>query len=583
VSAVEVGAGPRLRRVLVGIGGTIAALVRRVVVEPVRSGRLRTADWPSGLAPVALVGVVAIVIAVVLTLASGLLRALLPLTLLDLGRAVAIPRGLDWLLFSLTALALALAMTGALHARAWLRWTMAAFSVLVMLFPSGIGFDGAVATRIVAIAASVLLVVFVAVRGGRTFRWWEFIVVGATIGGSLIVTVGIISTTVGRFGFDIAPSILVITLTTLGNLATPSAVAAGAVMAELAVGTAAWTVGEVRRRIGIGAVVVILVVVIAWRTADLVGLADRARAAPTLWTVYVVWATVLLGIVWAWMLVVRRIAPGGARASLRGVLDDLGGITLPIAALLTINVAGTVLTVLSSVLTMFGAPSPVTELLDAVYGFLVGDIAFRIAMTATGIGAIIVGLVLARRGRASIALLLLAVGTATLLLWIGQVVELPDRGLGDAIATLITLLGVGALVVAIVRRSRGVLASATTILLIAALYSHREVLADPVAAIIGAAGIGAVLFGQVWGFITGSGTANTDSPRYPRASRVLIVLGSTLFAITLLAASALWRDADGIIPFDAFARVGDTIFGGAVVSVAALVAVRAVLRDREIE
>ena len=67
------------------------------------------------------------------------------------------------------------------------------------------------------------------------------------------------------------------------------------------------------------------------------------------------------------------------------------------------------------------------------------------------------------------------------------------------------------------------------------------------------------------------------------AAGVLIVLGSTLFAITLLAASALWRDAEGIIPFDSFARVGDTIFGGAVVTVAALLAVRAVLRDREIQ
>ena len=37
-----------------------------------------------------------------------------------------------------------------------------------------------------------------------------------------------------------------------------------------------------------------------------------------------------------------------------------------------------------------------------------------------------------------IGLLLLAVGTSTLLLWIGQLVELPDRGLDDALATAIT-------------------------------------------------------------------------------------------------------------------------------------------------
>ena len=577
-----------MRRILTGIGGTIAALVCRVIVEPVRSGRLRTADWPAGLLPVAVVGISAIIVAVLLTLASGLMRSLLLLTLLDVGRVVAIPRALDWLLFALTTLSLSLAMTGALHARAWLRWVMAGFSALVVLFPSVIGLDDAIAARYLALGGVALLIVVVAVRGGRGFRWWDFIVVGTLIGGSLIGSVGIISTSVGQFGFDVAPSILVITLTTLGNLATPSAVAAGAVMAELAVGTAAWTVGEVRRRIGLGAIVVILAVVLAWRWVDLVGLAGTAAAAPSLWAVYAGWATALIVIIGGGMLVIRRITPPDssghpARPTLRGVLDELSGITLPIAALLTINVLGTVLTVLSSVLTMFGAPMPVTGILDVAYAFLVGDVAFRVAMTATGIGAVVTGLVLARRGRPSIGLLLLAVGTATLLLWIGQVVELPDRGLDDALAAAITLLGLAALVLALVRRSRGVFASATTIVLIAALYAHREVLADPVAAIIGAAGVGAVLFGQVWGFLSGSGTANGDSARYPRPSRVLIVLGSTLFAITLLAASALWRDAEGIIPFDSFARVGDTIFGGAVVTVAALLAVRAVLRDREIQ
>ena len=575
------GRGP-VARVVVGIGGTIAALVRRVIVEPVRTGRIRTADWPSGLLPVAVVGVAAIALAVLLVLGSGLLRAILPLTLLDLGRVVVIPRALDWLLFALTALSLTLAMTGALHARAWLRWVMTGFSILILLFPSVIGLDDAIGARVLGIGASIALIVAVAVRGGRRFRWWDFVLVGALIGGGLIGSVGIITATVGAFGFDVAPSILVITLTTLGNLATPSAVAAGAVMAEIAVGTASWTVGEVRRRIGLGAVVVILVVVLVWRAVDVAGLVRPVAAAPGLWAVYAAWAAVLLVVVGGWMLLVRRISPAADRPSLRGVLDDLGGVTLPIAALLTINVLGTVLTVLSSVLAGFGAPAPVTAVLDLVYAFLVGDAAFRVAMTATGIGAIVTGIVLARRGRPSIALLLLAVGTTTLLLWIGQVVELPDRGLDDALATAITLIGIGALVIAAVRRSRGILASATTILLIAALYAHREVLADPVAAIIGAAGVGAVLFGQVWGFITGSGPANRDSSRYPRPSRVLLVLGATLFSITLLAAAALWRDAEGIIPFDSFARVGDTIFGGAVVSVAALIAVRSVIRDREI-
>ena len=50
-----------------GIGGTIAALIRRVIVEPVRTGRLRTAHWPTGLLPVAIVGVAAATYAIAFT------------------------------------------------------------------------------------------------------------------------------------------------------------------------------------------------------------------------------------------------------------------------------------------------------------------------------------------------------------------------------------------------------------------------------------------------------------------------------------------------------------------------------------
>ncbi len=573
----------RLADAFVGIWGTLRALVRRVLVEPVRTGRLRATAWPSGLLPVAVVGLAAIGLAIVLVLWSGLLRAIVPLTMLGLGDPIAMPRALDWVLFSLTTLALALAMTGAMHARAWLRWTITGFIVLVILFMAGLGTGEASGARAVTIVGALLLIGYVAVRGGRGFRWWDFVVVGGVVGGSITISIGLVTAASWRFGFDFGPSMLVVALTTLGTLATPSAVAAGAAMVEITVATASWSVGEVRRRIGLGAVVVVLVLALVWRGVDLAELGATVAVDPTPWIAYALWSAALLVAIGGGMLLLRRIAPAGARPSLHGVLGDLGGVALPISALLTINVAATVLAILSVVLSSSGVPPAVTEWLDAVYAALVGDVAFRVAMTATGAGAVVAGIVLTRRGRASIGTLLLAIGVSTLMLWVGQLVELPQRGLDDAIAALITVLGVAVVVLAIARRSATSLVAGTTVVVIAALFAHREVLSDPVAAVIGTAGAGAVLFGQVWGFLTGSAAANADSPRYPRPARVLLVLGSTLFAITLLATSALWRDTAGIIPFDRLARVGDAIFGNAIVIVAALVAVRAAIRGREID
>jgi hypothetical protein len=70
--------------------------------------------------------------------------------------------------------------------------------------------------------------------------------------------------------------------------------------------------------------------------------------------------------------------------------------------------------------------------------------------------------------------------------------------------------------------------------LIAAMVRQRAFVSDPLGPVLGFAGVGFVVFGLVWGFLTAGSWANESSPAFPRASRVYLYLGYSLFGVTLL-------------------------------------------------
>lgn len=149
---------------------TITEFVERVIVEPVREGRLRDIDWPFGLRPVVMIGIVGYVVAAALVLFSGPLRELLPLASQPGSTMLVLPRAIVWVVLALTALSTTLAASGALHAPAWLRWLMTSFVVVIMLFTTVPEQADLPVARIVTVAACAALVVFVAVRGRREYR-----------------------------------------------------------------------------------------------------------------------------------------------------------------------------------------------------------------------------------------------------------------------------------------------------------------------------------------------------------------------------------------------------------------------------
>src|SRR5690606_18930201 len=89
-----------------------------------------------------------------------------------------------------------------------------------------------------------------------------------------------------------------------------------------------------------------------------------------------------------------------------------------------------------------------------------------------------------------------------------------------------------------------------------------------------------VLFGFVWSFLTGAGSANRTSRRFPRPSRVLLFLANSVFGVTVLAFTALARNPNASINLGAFAEIGDQLFGTGLLVGALLSVLAAVLADR---
>ena len=100
-------------------------------------------------------------------------------------------------------------------------------------------------------------------------------------------------------------------------------------------------------------------------------------------------------------------------------------------------------------------------------------------------------------------------------------------------SSAVTIVGIGGVVVVLVavlillvRRTltpqRALACSG--MLILSALFSYRDFISDPVGAVLGFSGAALVLFGLTWDLLTGSGWANQESRRFPRPTRVLLVL-----------------------------------------------------------
>jgi len=580
--AAEPRRAPAVRALLLA-WSVVVEILDHVLGEPFRDGRLRARGWPLGLRPVVLIAVVGYGLALAGIVLSGWLRESLDLSVTVGSETLSFPRPVLWIVVFLVVLAMALLQTAALHVAWWLAAVVTVLTVLVLLFLGSFDTDSMWSPgRVTTLLVSLGIIAFTVIRRRHRFAWWEFAVILAALGVAFSVATGRAAIESAPTGVDLGPMTVSLIMSTLGQFAVPAAIAAGAAVAEVSTSTAVWSVGVVRRRLPTAAIVVGLAVVVVWRAWALVGeftSPERPGLVPLVSSLLLV---VVIGLLWYAIARVR----GGRRSvpSAIGLADRTKSAAVPIAAGLSITLAPlvTVLLVTQIVFT-YGVP------FAAVAG---GQVAVRLLTTSTaialvrllvGLTLLVLSIVLARRGARTIPELVGGIGVTTT-----TVAVVGLFGLGDwlwtsgGLTAVATVGSFGLLGWFAIRRTLTVprMTGLTIALLLAAFFEERDFISDPLGAVLGFTGVAFVLFGFVWSFLTGGGSANSNSRRFPRPSRVLLFLANSVFGVTVLAFTALARNPDAAINLGMFAGLGDQLFGTALLVGALLSVVASVLTNR---
>jgi len=562
-----------------------------LIANPIRHGRLRDTAWPVGLRPIAVVGIVAFCLAVLLVLGSPLIRAALPLSV-DVGAGVrSLPRLMLPTVFWLLILSLAFMQTAALHTRLRTTVLLTTMTSLVLLLIGSLdlGFNAAGGVTItpgkaISVVAVIAIIVLVALRRRSAFAWWEFATVLAITGLSAVVSLGRSAAQSAPFGFDFGPDTAWLVISSLGLLAVPAALAAGVAVAEFAITAATAAVAAVHRPLTrsrerglLRTVPIVLIVafgvVALWRITEVVlglfagvgAVVDPAHLPLSLGIV------AAIGALWWGIARVRR----SATTHIDDVMSRLDDVGFPVAAALSITLAPVVILLLSAqIMTSWGAESAALGAVFVIADALRGSTALTVVRVVVGSALLVAAFVAARRGSRGLPELLAAIGVITLLSVLPLVVEAPPSWSSEAIAVVVAIGSIALAIVLAARRQLDArrLALLTIALLLSAAAAWRDVLADPLSVVIGSGGIALVLFGFVWGFVTDADVTHHESDRYPRPARVMLFLANAVFGVTVLAFGTLARDLNAGINLDAFAQFGDQVLGTALI-LAAVVAV----------
>lgn len=565
----------------------LRALYRQTLVEPIEQGRLRDVVWPYGLRAIVLTGYVVFTIAGLIVIFSGLIREHSTLIVFGFGSGLGLPEQTVWPLVLFLSFGVASLMAAAQHGPWWLKLLGLLFTLMVMGTWSlrSASLAGWAGWPIIAAGLMLAMLVLVVLRWPRSFAWWEFAVMWALIG--LAMTVGVAETREAKvFGQDFNPLNLQQTAALLGYLALPAATLAGASVAEVTVRATVSATQSAQRLARQSWAYLILTVVVGIRLAQ--GVWQIAQRDPVVeGVIALLWAAALVAAFTVVGLVVLRIsARRGAVPEVSGLGDELGRIGFVVAASLIavtipVQISLAVVQVVASLQAggggmgrlFFDATTLLTRVVDPSR-VLIGLVLLILAVRA------------ARRGQAGRALVMGCVGV--MLVALARQLLFGNRTPAPINPDALNLVASGVVMLTIVilfarRRLTAQRALAFAgLLILSALFSYRDFISDPFGALLGLSGVALVLFGLSWDLFTGSGWANGESRRFPRPTRVLLVLTNYVLSMTVLAYAALIRDGSTTIYFDPFAQLGDLILGTGLVAAAAVAIFDSAWRDRRI-
>lgn len=566
------------------LAGFGRALLRQTVTNPVAEGRLRDDGWPYGLRAVVIAGYAVFGLAGLLVVVSGAIRANSPLIITGTS-VIGLPAVAVWPMVVLLSFGLALLATATRLGPWWLKLLGLLLTLLAMGSWS-LRSTASTSYGWLAVAVAVLIgqLVLVLVRWRRTFAWWELAVTWGLVGASMAV--GVVQSRTGqRFGFDLNPLLLQQTTATLGNLALPAALVAGAAVAEVTVRAAGSVTQSAQRLLAPRWLYLLLGVLAAARLGQAgyqFWTRDRVAQGGSSFTTATVLLAAFAVLGWA---VVRASRSRGVAPQVLELGDDLSRVSFVVAAVLVgLNLPFLIVIALVQVAisldpqhrlaaasaALLPSNSDLVDPQRVLLGLVLVVLAVRASRRAQPGRALVLGCV---------GIMLVALGRA---LFFGDSVRISIDP--DALNLLTSALVGVVLVATVVRRTLTVRRAAAFIgvLVLSALFSYRDFISDPVGLLLGFSGAALVLFGLTWDLFTGSQWGNGDSRRFPRPARVLLVLTNAVLTMVVLSYAALIRDGSTTIYLSLFAELGDLVFGTALLAAAVIAVLAAAAEDRPV-
>ncbi|HRN29290.1 MAG TPA: hypothetical protein PK890_06280, partial [Terrimesophilobacter sp.] len=421
-------------------------------------------------------------------------------------------------------------------------------------------------------------------RRRRRFVWWEFAVVFAILGIGVAVALARSTMRAAELGADAGPLSLSIVMFTVGQLAVPSAIAAGSAVAELSTSSALRAVGVVRRHLPVAALAIGLGLVVVWRGWIVVEtMREGVGVSPLQFATSASLVLVILGVT----LALARLRGTGVKhpPSATELTDKLGSVAQPIGGGLAIIFVPFVMGLLIfQVLFAYGAQGDWLVSMMGAVQLLSHTVTIGLTRLAVGIVLLVLAVRWAKARKRVLPELLGSIGVVVITLAVASVIGAGNwLWTSEALTVIASAVCVALLIWYLVTRT---LTTARTTglavaLLLTALFQERDFVSDPLAALLGFTGVAFVLFGYVWGFLTSGSYANKGSSAYPKSSRILLFFASTLFGVTVLAYAALARNPDAAINLGSFAAVGDQVFGTAILIGALVAVIAGIIINRE--
>lgn len=531
------------------------AVLRQVVLDPFNGGRLGLRELPVGLRAVATITLAVIVIFLVLMLGAGLWTELLPTVATDLD--ISYPLGAIQFVAAGVVLAVSLIFVATVHLRGILRWAGWAATSLVLILGTASMLVVSILFAVVPLGGVTVLLLVMVRRRRRDFHLGELAV-------TMFVFSSCWSTTWFLYQLVAAggPTFVVSGLVRfLIPFIAPLACLAGVALAEIATSVATGTVTALQEEAPrlrwwwvLGALAVAVLV------AN--GLADPSD-------VEVGWSALMVGLCMGGWFGIGVLGRGGralvpVSSYQPEVLWDGFRTTLwTLAVLLSLQalVVG-VINIAIVALTPFLSSDTIASFIltrTALNGQW-GSVARSLLVAVVCLVGVVVQL---RRGRTVFARLLWVVAVVTSMVVFDSARQPYSAGWsvqGLVSVLAVVVLGVGVWLLHHARLTRTGAVALASALAVTLLFPVRELISDPVTAVLGTGLASVLLLSAIWQLLTEGGPTRRHSRAFPREARLLFFLGYQLLWVITAAVIVLTREGkfgDVLLSVE----LGDQVFG----------------------